>query len=130
MENVKHGTTISRYTKVDGDTVHKHHVTLNKTTKSMYELDWYFDFTDVSHDELLELASRDLVIKHRPQFKSAPVDALESWAKRTFSVREFLNRENRSKLSPDERAHRAIDKLDDAGKQRMIDKLQADLIGE
>ncbi len=125
MENVKHGDTISRYTKVDGNVVHKHHVTRNNPTKSAYEMDWYFDFENVNHDELLELASRDLVIKHRPQFKSAPADTLEGWGNKTFSVREFLDRERRNTLSPEEKVRNAVAKMSPEQKAKLIAELSA-----
>lgn len=126
MRNVIKGETVSRYTNVDGDTVHKHHVTMNKASASEYEMDWAFDFSGVTREELMVLASRDLVIKARPVFKSLPADALDEWDDRVFSVREILDTENRTTLSPDEKARRAVSKLTDEQKAALI----AELTGE
>lgn len=127
MRIVEKGTAISRYTKIDGEKVHKHHVTMNKSTSTEYELDWTFDFTDVTHDELLLIASRDLVIKSRPVFKLLPASELSGWDEKVFSVREMLDTETRSTLTPEQKVMKNITKLDDAAKQRMIDELQKSL---
>lgn len=122
------GEVISRNTIVDVDenTVLKQHVTFNKPTQSGYILDWVFNFSDVSIKELMELASRDLVIKHRPAFKLCPKADLEPWDTKTFSVRDFLDREGGVKLSPVERATRAVAKLSNDERLALIESLESD----
>ena len=110
MKIVKQGEKAARAVKIEGDTVTRTHVTLNKPTKADYELTWAFDFSDVSRDELMTIASRAIVIALRPEFKEAPASELGAWDNRTFSVREYLDSE-RSKVDDSEKARRLLAKL-------------------
>lgn len=105
------GETINRTTKVDveNNTVTKHHVTEHKTGK--IECNWTFDFINVTPAELLELASRDIVIKHRPKFKVLKLSDVPGWINTTFSVREFLDSSKRSTLTDSEKAVQLMGKM-------------------
>ena len=106
----------SRTTKVnlDENTVVKTHVTQHgdgdKVAKTYHKMQWTFDFKDVTHEELLEVASRELVIGARPKFKKCPINEVKSWEQKTFSVRKILDAE-RTSLSPEEKAVRALQGL-------------------
>ena len=65
MKHIKSGEAEPRTMSVRDEVVNVHHVTLNKPTDSNYALDWAFDFEDVSHNELLKLATRTMVIQVR-----------------------------------------------------------------
>jgi hypothetical protein len=110
MKIVKQGEKADRSVSIKGDLVTRQHVTLNKPTKSEYALTWAFDFSDVTREELLTVASRAIVIALRPEFKAASASELESWDNRTFSVREYLDSE-RAKVDDVEKARRILGKL-------------------
>lgn len=111
VKYVLDGETVNRKTTVslEGNTVTKHHVTEHKTGK--VECDWTFDFSNVTQEELLELASRDLVIKMRPKFKAIKSSDIPEWKEKTFNVREFLDGAGRSTLSDSEKFARLAGKL-------------------
>ena len=112
LKYVLDGETVNRSTTVstESNTVRKHHVTEHKTGK--IECDWTFDFSGVTHAELLELASRDIVIKHRPKFKALKSSEVPGWINKTFSVREFLDNSGRSSLTDAEKASKLLAKMD------------------
>ena len=60
-----------------------------------YVVDWTLNFADVEQNELLELASRALVIDTQREWRSLPDNQRlsDAWAKRTISVRDVLDRE-------------------------------------
>lgn len=122
MKTVLQGEKRSVGMKVDGNKVAVKHVTLNKPTDSHYELNWTFDFEKVSREDLIRLATRGLVIDQRPKFK-AEKDAkkLEAWDNKTFSVADLLAKE-RVRLSPVEKASKAVASL---GADEQIALLQA-----
>lgn len=109
MKVVKQGETVSRSTRVEGEVVVKHHVTQHQTLGDV-EVTWKFDFTDVTHEQLLELASRDLVIKARPQFKKLKAEEAEKWDGKVFSVKEMLESQ-RATVDNLTKATRAVEKM-------------------
>lgn len=110
------GETYNRSRTVDVDTlnVNVKHVTAHKSGD--YYLTWNFDFTDVTQEQLLDLATRSLVIDARPQFKNCPENEIDSWDDKTFKVADMLVKQRRgksdaqkaadlfAKLSPEEQA--------------------------
>jgi hypothetical protein len=110
MKIVKQGEKADRSVSIAGEVVTRQHVTLNKATKSEYALTWSFDFSGVSQNELMTIASRAIVIALRPEFKVASASELETWDNRIFSVREYLDSE-RSKVDDVEKARRLLGKL-------------------
>lgn len=83
----------------DGMMVSRKHVTRHKTG-DVY-LTWSFDFTDCSQSQILELASRAVLIGTRPEFKKVPAAIIDEWDGRTFNVADFMSRERTAKSSPD-----------------------------
>ena len=110
MKIVKQGEKAERAVLVHGDLVRRVHVTLNKPTQAEYQLDWSFDFSDVSREELMTIASRAILIAMRPEFKGAKASELPAWEVKTFSVRDYLDSE-RAKVDDVEKARRMIGKL-------------------
>lgn len=125
MNIVKQGETARRETTVDGDTVVCHHVTLNKPTDSHYQLCWKFDFKDVTNEQLLELATKHLVIQMRPQFKNDKEPG-DKWDGKNFSVSAYLAKEGRRK-SQLEKAAVATAKLSDDEKEFLMQQLMDEL---
>ena len=89
------------------DIVEINHVTLNKATKSYYQCQWVFDFTNVTRNELEVLAARKLVIDYRVPFKTVSEQAIEGLQNQTFMVDEILSAKP-LRLSPVQKARKAI----------------------
>lgn len=127
MKVIKQGEKAERSVSVSGDIVRRVHVTLNKPTKAEYQLDWSFDFSGVSKEELMPIASRAILIAMRPEFKAATGSELPSWEVRTFSVREYLDSE-RAKVDDAEKVKRILGKMSkeqrDAILSRLIDSTE------
>lgn len=115
------GETYPRTDTLEGDVMTCKHVTEHKTGK-MY-LTWKLDYTDVTREQLIDLATRSVKIALRPQFKKVPTEQVSSWVARTFSVLEYLERE-KSTASPMEKAERNIALLSDAEKAALLKKLK------
>ena len=94
MKIVKQGEAVTRSTTVDTEemTVTKHHVTKHKDG-TLYEVEWMFDYSECTQAQILEMASRDSVIKARPEFKKAPQSELHLWESKIFDVAAILKRE-------------------------------------
>ena len=122
MKIVKQGEKAARTCAISGDVVTRTHVTLNKPTKAEYQLTWAFDFSGVSKEELMTIASRAIVIALRPEFKVEPAANLEVWDNRTFSVREYLDSE-RSKVDDVEKARRLLGKLTPEQREAILAQL-------
>jgi hypothetical protein len=89
MIKVNGKTGGTKATIVTGDTVTCDHVTFHPPTDSHWQLRTTFDFTDVSRETMLRLASETLVIRWRNAFKNA--DAVDETAdNQTVSVKEML----------------------------------------
>ena len=111
MRIVKQGETVARTTTVNvgEQLVVKHHVTKHKDG-TLYEMDWTFDYSGCTDAEILEVASRDSVIKARNAFKLLSQSQLEAWETRTFNVAAMLTHE-RAKVSELDKSQRANAKL-------------------
>ena len=127
MKIVKQGEKAERSVSVSGDIVRRVHVTLNKPTKAEYQLDWSFDFSGVSKEELMTIASRAILIAMRPEFKAATGSELSGWEVKTFSVRGYLDSE-RAKVDDAEKVKRILGKMSkeqrDAILSRLIDSTE------
>lgn len=112
MKIVTSKDTVKKWTKVEGDVVTRHHVTVHGegSDRVNVELTWKFDFTGVPREAILELASRAVLIGTRPRFRSTPRSAIEEWDNKTISVAEYLERE-RGPVDPAARIRAAAAKL-------------------
>lgn len=93
------------------------------TTKRRIQFTWHFDFTDVTRAELMEIASRSLVITMRAPFKTLDEPRPEDWNDKTFNVREWLDTERRQPADKVANAKKAFDKLSDEQKQAILAEL-------
>lgn len=110
---VVEGETYPRTVSVDKDasTVTRAHVTRHKSGDM--HLTWTFDFSDVSESDLLELASRSVLIAYRNQFRNVDTSSIKAeWVNKTVDVQEFLSRERtRVAQTPAEKLASAVKKL-------------------
>jgi len=94
---VKVGETVARTTTVDAKakTVTKIHVTQHGegASKTHHRLTWVFDFSGCTSEQLLEVASRTVVIGARPTFKKCPRVNVPTWNNKTFDVAAMLQSE-------------------------------------
>jgi len=117
----KEGESYERTVSVSGDIVTRKHVTKHKTGE-VY-LTWHFDFSGCTKDQILELASRAVVIGERPRFKVCPQAHIPEWDNKTFDVAAFCARE-RSKKSPLEKIQDALGMLSEEEKKALLERLQ------
>lgn len=110
---------------VSKSTVTKVHVTQHgKGDKATYhKMKWTFDFSDLTNEQLLEVASRDAVIKARPAFRDIPDKKIPEWDDKVFNVGEMLTRE-RQKLPPLEKAKQAVSNLSEDEREALLEELQ------
>lgn len=126
MNIVKQGEKRVVGTKIVGsDTVEVKHVTMNKPSNTHYAMKWSFDFSNVSREDLMKLATRALVIDQRPKFKDEKDSKkLETWDNRTFSVAKILAKE-RARVSAEEKATRAVTALPESEQIALLKQLLA-----
>ena len=125
MKEVKKGESHATSTKVDGEKVLIRHVTLNKPSRTSFELSWTFDFAGVSTEQLKELAAKGLVIAARPKFKKEKERAkLKEWDNKTFTVKEMLGKAKR-KVDKVTKAKVALSTLSDEEKAELLKMLKA-----
>jgi hypothetical protein len=75
-------------------------------------LNWYFDFADVTREELCKMASEFLIIKKRTEFKNIESrEILEKATKQEFSVRSILDEETRKPADNVSKAKDLLSKL-------------------
>lgn len=99
LKQVLDGEKVRRFHTIHDDIVRIHHVSLNKPTKSHYELDWFFDFTGVSKEELQVLAAKKTLIDARRKFKDDKNPGPE-WNDYTVNVREMIDSGRGTPKSP------------------------------
>jgi len=88
------------------------------------ECEWELDFDNVTDDQLLELASRSVIITLQGRFRRAkPVDR-DGFKKLTVDVAEELKREPAGVATP-EKVKKAFSNLSDADKAALLAELQA-----
>jgi len=114
MKQVLKGTTVTRDETIDGRVVTKDVSTLNAASDANYLDTWTFDYTNVSEDELLVLATRSLVIEAQGKFRRAKSDKLSKFDRLSVNVREYLDNK-RKKSTPEQRKAKAIDAVKAAG---------------
>ncbi len=114
------GESYERTVTIDHDVVTRHHVTAHKSGKC--PMIWNFDFTDVPHDAILELASRAVLIGERPTFKNCAVRNIPEWNGKTFRVADFIARE-RGKTSKADKITSLFAGLNDDEKADLLAQL-------
>ena len=122
MQKISTDKVVANATKVDTvkKTVLKHHSTTQKTL-GRFEMDTTFDFSKCTIEQLLELASRDALIKHQVDIRNCKTEAEIKSLKKVVDMSEVSTRE---RVSPYEKARRASVGLDEAQKLELIKVLQ------
>ena len=92
---------------------------------SRFNLLHRYDYTGVSEEEVLALATRSIRIDVQAKWRKAKdkMDA-EKWTDKTFMVRDILD-ESPAKADPVTKALRLADKMTKAERNEYIKKLQA-----
>jgi len=90
LVRVKQGEKVPRSVTVEGTKVIRKHVTEHGRLGDVL-LTWSFDFERVSHEDIMELASRAVLIGARPKFKKSSVVEAATWDNRVFSVADYLS---------------------------------------
>lgn len=130
MKKVLQGETVSRETDVKGNMAIVKHVTKAKGLgDTLYHVTTVFDFTDVTRDELIKQASRALIIDMRPKAKKATTEAelmalLEP--DEAISVREFLDRERKVRMTTAERVKAGIGRMTPEERAELMRELLAE----
>lgn len=88
------------------------------------QLTWHFDYTDVTREELVDIATRHLVIQKRTEFKNLDAPGQE-WDGKSFSVREYLDTERRKPKDRKSEALKAVANLSEEEKAELIQQLTA-----
>lgn len=125
MSKVIQGETVHRITTVDADaqTVTKYHVTTHAVDGD-HAVRWTFDYSKCSPEQILELASRDSVIKARPEFKKVPVSEIEAWTDKRFDVAAMLERQ-RTTQTPFQKVSGNVPLLSKADRAMLKEQLEA-----
>jgi len=121
---VKSGESVSRITTVNTDTkiVRKFNVSKNDTTNKDYKVNWKFDFSNCTEEEILSWASQAVVIAYRKHFRKLPETDISKFADKTIDVHTEMVSERRT-LSDAEKVQRAISKMSDEEKALLIEQL-------
>ncbi len=94
-----------------------------------YEMVWSFDFSKATQEQIMQLATRSLVIMQQAAWRADDTKNRtkdEKWHNVTFDVANIMaNR--RKAASPVEKAGTAINKLSDKEKAALIKKLNEEL---
>jgi len=99
---VKAGETVNRTKLIstDNQTVQLGNVSKNDTTGQNYKVDWTFDFSECSQEEILDLAGRSAVIAYRKHFRGVSEENIPEYAQLVIDVKEDVIASERAKKSP------------------------------
>lgn len=117
----------NKSTTIMGDIVTVvHTVKPNEESQSRYELTWKYDYTNVTREELMRLATRPMVITKQGQWRGAK-DRMntEKWDNVTFVIRDLLDGAKK-KADPVEKAKKALDALPEDVRAALIAEMVAE----
>lgn len=119
----------TRSIKADGEkVVCIHTVKPDRESPTRYELTWTFDFSNVSQEELLQLAGRTVLITQQAAWRALPTDKERLDADKvdnvTYSVRDMLDA-GRRQADPKAKVVNAAAKMSDAERAELIKQLEA-----
>ena len=99
---------MSDKTTINGEVVEVVRTTKHNAEAKGHELTWSLNFENVTHEQLLELATRSVVIGIQRTFRTEKGKP-EDWNNRDFDVAEELSRsKQRAKVDPKEAARRLL----------------------
>lgn len=112
MSKLLHNEEFKRAVSIDEKKgiVTRKHVTESKSHGEV-DCEWTFDFSKVTERELLEMASRSVLISYRPGFKKMNREDLEKNATQTIDVRTWIDSQGRSTKSAIEKVEAILPKL-------------------
>lgn len=87
------------------------------------QFQWHFDFENVSRSELMELASRSLVITMRAPFKNLEKPEPADWNDARFKIREWIDEQKRKPQDKVAKARKALESLSDEEKKAILASL-------
>lgn len=126
IETIAKDVTAKRETRVDGRTVHvTRTVRPNEDDPVRCVIRWAFDFSDVSDDELMTLATSQCVINAQRVWRASPTKMDDVWADRKWSVRQMIDAAGtREPVDPVTAANRALEKMSSAERAAFITSLE------
>ena len=110
---VKTGEQVSRSTSVNTElqAVTMFNVSKNDITGHGYKVNWMFDFSDCTEEDILLLAARSTLIAYRKNFRKVSENSIPNFEHKTINVKEeVLNVERRGK-SDEEKAKDLLSKM-------------------
>ena len=128
LQQVLKGESVKRADVIKGDVITKTVSTLHKASKVNYACDWTLDFSGCTKDQMIELASRPIVINIQRGFRETK--DLESYDGKYVDVAEMLAAE-RTKTSPKDKIAKELAKLgDETAQAEFLAALMAEVRGE
>jgi len=100
-----------------------YNVSKNDKTGKNYKVNWTFDFSGVSDEQLLELASRSAVIAYRKHFRGVAEDSIPEYANQNIDVVSDILTHERKGLSAGDKAKKLFEKMNEEEKQAVLKEL-------
>ena len=128
LHTLAHDEKLSRVLRVESEDLIQvtYGVNVNSDSVVTSVLDQRFDFSEVTHDELLLLASRALKVDMQAKWrKSDNRNDADVWCQ-TFSIRTHLDAAPK-RVDPITKVNKAVAALSAEAKQALIDKLTEEL---
>ena len=122
---VKNGETVNRTKDINTelDTVRLGNVSKNDKTGQNYKVDWTFDFSNCTQEEILDLAGRSAVIAYRKTFRNVEEDSIPDYAELTIDVHSEVIAQERTKQSPTQKAKKLLEGMTPEQRQAILDEL-------
>lgn len=124
---VQKGESVSRQTTIDADNklVFMFNVSNNRKTGHNYKVQWDFDFSNCTQDEIYALAARSAVIAYRKNFRNVSESSIPNYAHKTIDVHKEIMAVERKTLSDSEKVTNLLDQLSDEEKAAILSQYSA-----
>ena len=122
---VKAGEKVSRTKSIDleGNRVTLFNVSKNDVTGKNYKVKWTFDFSNVSKEDLLELASRAAVIAYRKHFRGVEKGEIPRYKELVVDVQKEVVERERKPANPVEKVKKLMEGLGEEEKRKVLEEL-------
>lgn len=122
---VKHGETVNRVKDISTEkqTVRLFNVSKNDKTGQNYKVNWTFDFSDCTEQEILDLAGRSAVIAYRKHFRGVGEDSIPEYAELTINVHTDVIASERTKKSPTDQAKKLLQSMTKEQREAVLAEL-------
>lgn len=111
---------------VANQTVTRKHLTETQNSGEV-ECEWIFDFSEAKPEDILELASRSVLISRRGTFKKLKTDEIKRDQKMTINVGAYMAESSRKPVDKMAVAKKAIGSMTDEEKQALLAMLQGEV---